>query len=65
LPTGDVNESAVITDFTVSEETRQHRQGMIRKRLIDERLLPLQCLHSATGRQIVRIVQKRRDDLGK
>jgi hypothetical protein len=60
-----VDEPAVERDFAMPEKAGQHCQGMIRKRLIDEGLLPFQCLDSATGRQIVRIIQMRSDDLGK
>jgi hypothetical protein len=50
-------------DFAVPEESRQHREGLICERLIDERLLPLKRFNGTARWKVVRIVEKRRDDL--
>ena len=50
-------------DLAVPKESRQHRESLICERLIDERLLPLKRFNGTARRKLVRIVEKRRDDL--
>jgi len=50
-------------EFAVPEESGQHGESLICERLIDERLLPLKGLNGTARRKVVRIVEKRRDDL--
>jgi len=50
-------------EFAVPEKSGQHRESLICERLIDERLLPLKGLNGTARRKVVRIVEKRRDDL--
>ena len=52
-------------DLAVPEESRQHRESLICERLIDERLLPLKRLNGTARWKVIRIVKKRRDNLGK
>jgi len=50
-------------DLAVPEESSQHREGLIREGLIDEWLLPLKRFNGTARWKVVRIVEKRRDDL--
>jgi hypothetical protein len=59
------HKSAVMRELAVPEETRKHRQRVIGKGLIDERLLPLKRLYGTAGGEVVRAVKKRCDNLGK
>jgi len=43
------HKSAVMREFAVPEESRQHRQRVIGEGLIDERLLPLKRLYGTAG----------------
>ena len=51
-------------DLAVPKESRQHRESLICERLIDERLLPFKRFNGTAHWKVVRIVEKRRDDLG-
>jgi hypothetical protein len=50
-------------DLTVSEESCQHREGLICERLIDERLLPLKRFNGTARWKVVRVVENRCDNL--
>jgi hypothetical protein len=58
------HKSAVTRDLAVPKESRQHRESLICERLIDERLLPLKRFNGTARWKVVRIIEKRRDDLG-
>jgi len=49
LPFARLHKSAVMREFAVPEESRQHRQRVIGEGLIDERLLPLKRLYGTAG----------------
>lgn len=53
----------MMRQFAIPKETRKHRQRVIGDGLIDERFLPLKGLNGTARWKVVRIVEKRRDDL--
>jgi len=53
----------MMREFAIPNETRKHRQRVIGEGLIDERFLPLKRFNRTARWKVVRIVEKRRDDL--
>ena len=50
-------------ELAVPEESRQHGESLICERLIDERLLPLKRFNGTARWKVVRVVEKRSDNL--
>ncbi len=57
------HKSTVMRELAVTKESSQHRESLKCERLIDERILPLKGLNGTARWTVVRVVEKRRDDL--
>lgn len=64
-PCNQTQKSTVVREPAVPKQSGQHRQGLVGKRLVYERLLSLKRLDRATRGQTVACVQFRIDDLRK
>jgi hypothetical protein len=62
---GKADEASVVSNLPVPKEPGQHRQRVIRQRLVDKRLLPFERFHRAAGRQVIGSIKKWGYDLWK